>query len=61
MPFQIIEGNIITASSEVRVEPFRDLSGTEKVQLYPLNSIDQYGEYDRLDTVSISEYFNRSE
>ena len=56
MPFQIIEGNIITASSEVRVEPFRDLSGTEKVQLYPLNSIDQYGEYDRLDTVSISEY-----
>ena len=56
MPFQIIEGNIITASSEVRVEPFRDLSGTEKVQLYPLNSIDQYGEYDGLDTVSISEY-----
>lgn len=56
MPFQIVEGNIKTSSSEVRVEPFRDLSGTEKAQLYPLNGIVQYGEYDRLDTVSISEY-----
>ena len=57
MPFRIVEGNIKTASSEVRVEPYLDRSGAAKAQFRPLNGIDQYGEYDRLDTVSISEYF----
>lgn len=56
MPFRIVEGSIKTASSEVRVEPYLDRSGAAKVQFRPLNDIDLYGEYDRLDTVSISEY-----
>ena len=56
MPFRIVEGSIKTASSEVRVEPYLDRSGAAKAQFRPLNGIDQYGEYDRLDTVSISEY-----
>ena len=56
MPFQIVEAKIEAVSCDAKVEPFLDRSGAAGAQFYPLRGAGQYDEYDRLETISISEY-----
>ncbi len=56
MPFQIIRGDIKTASGDARVEPFLDRTGAAEALIHPLKGMDQYHGYDELGTVSITEY-----